>query len=96
LFKKDELFKNTSFATRLDLFSNYLNNPQNIDINWETFLVLKVNEFLSATVNTLLIYDDDVLIKVDEGNEGEPIMGKRVQFKEVIGVGLTYKFAKFK
>ncbi len=96
MYKKDELFKNTSFATRLDLFSNYLHNPQNIDVNWETFLVLKVNEFLSATVNTLLIYDDDVLIKVDEGNEGEPIMGKRVQFKEVIGVGLTYKFVKFK
>lgn len=96
LFKKDELFKNTSFATRLDLFSNYLHNPQNIDINWETMLILKVNEFLSATVNTLLIYDDDVLIKVDEGNEGEPILGKRVQFKEVIGVGLTYKFVNFK
>jgi hypothetical protein len=96
LYKKDEIFKNVSFATRLDLFSNYLHNPQNIDINWEVILILKVNEFLSATVNTLLIYDDDVLIKIDEGNEGEAIMGKRVQFKEVIGVGLTYKFANFK
>ena len=57
-------------------------------------IVLKVNEFISATVNTHLLYDDDILIKVDEGSGGEAIMGKRTQFKEVIGVGLTYKFIK--
>lgn len=95
VYKKDEILKNVNFATRLDLFSNYLHNPQNVDVSWETFLILKVNKFLSATVNTLLVYDDDVLIKVGEGTEGEPIMGKRTQFKEVIGVGFTYKFAKF-
>jgi len=95
VYKKDEILKNVNFATRLELFSNYLHNPQNVDVSWETFLILKVNKFLSATVNTLLVYDDDVLIKVGEGTEGEPIMGKRTQFKEVIGVGFTYKFAKF-
>lgn len=93
-YKKDEIMKNVNFLTKLDLFSNYLKNPQNIDISWETLLVLKVNEFISATVNTHLLYDDDVLIRVDEGNEGEPVMGKRAQFKEVIGVGFTYKFIK--
>jgi len=93
-FKKDEIVKNVNFLTKLDLFSNYLHNPQNIDISWENLIVLKVNEFISATINTLLLYDDDVLIKVDEGSEGEPVMGKRAQFKEVIGVGLTYKFLK--
>ncbi|MGE5349477.1 MAG: DUF3078 domain-containing protein [Actinomycetota bacterium] len=93
-YKKDEIVKNVNFLTKLDLFTNYLRNPQNIDISWEALLVLKVNEFISATVNTQLVYDDDVLIKVGEGNEGEPLMGKRAQFKEVIGVGFTYKFIK--
>ena len=93
-FKKDELMKNVNFLTKLDLFSNYLKNPQNIDISWETLIVLKVNEFISATINTILLYDDDILVKVDEGPEGSAIMGKRAQFKEVIGVGLTYKFLK--
>jgi len=93
-YKKDEIIKNVNFLTKLDLFTNYLKNPQNIDISWETLLVMKVNEFISATVNTHLLYDDDILIKIDEGNEGEPIMGKRAQFKEVIGVGLTYRFIK--
>ncbi len=93
-YKKDEILKNVNFLTKLDLFSNYLNNPQNIDVSWEVLIVLKVNEFISATVNTHLLYDDDILIKVDEGSGGESIMGKRAQFKEVIGVGLTYKFIK--
>lgn len=93
-YKKDEIVKNVNFLTKLDLFTNYLKNPQNIDVSWEALLVLKVNQFLSATVNTQLLYDDDVLIKVDEGSEGEPVMGKRAQFKEVIGVGFTYKFIK--
>jgi len=93
-WKKDEIMKNVNFLTKLDLFTNYLKNPQNIDISWEALLVLKVNKFISATVNTLLLYDDDILIKVDEGGEGEPVMGRRAQFKEVIGVGLTYNFIK--
>jgi hypothetical protein len=93
-FKKDDLLKNVNFMTKLDLFSNYLKNPQNIDVSWETLIILKVNEFISATVNTHLLYDDDILVKVDEGSEGEAVMGKRAQFKEVIGVGFTYKFMK--
>ncbi len=93
-YKKDEIVKNVNFLTKLDLFTNYLKNPQNIDISWEALLVMKVNEFISATVNTHLLYDDDILIKIDEGNEGEPVMDKRAQFKEVIGVGFTYKFIK--
>jgi hypothetical protein len=91
-YRKDEILKNVNFLTKLDLFSNYLKNPQNIDISWETLLVMKVNEYISATVNTHLLYDDDILIKIDEDFEGEPVMGKRAQFKEVIGVGFTYKF----
>jgi hypothetical protein len=93
-YKNDEVFKNVSFMTKLDLFTNFLKNPQNIDISWEALLVLKVNEYISATVNTLLLYDDDILIKIDEDGAGNPVLGKRAQFKEVIGVGFTYKFIK--
>jgi len=37
---------------------------------------------------------DDILIKIDEDGAGNPVLGKRAQFKEVIGVGFTYKFIK--
>jgi hypothetical protein len=90
MFKKDEIIKNVSLMSKLDLFSNYLHNPQNVKVSWENLLVLKVNKFISATVNTLLVYDDDILIMTPEDEVGRP----RTQFKEVIGVGFTYKFGK--
>lgn len=92
IFKKD-LMKNVMFQTKLDLFSNYLNNPGNIDVNWENLLVLKVNKFISASISTALIYDDDIDINIDANNDGiAEESGPRVQFKEVIQVGLSYKF----
>ncbi|MFC2106718.1 DUF3078 domain-containing protein [Bacteroidota bacterium] len=78
------LMKNVDFKTVLELFSDYLKDPQNIDVSWDVILNLKVNEFLSANISTSLIYDHDVVI------EGES--GPRTQFKEVFGVGLALKF----
>lgn len=91
-FYKKDLMENINLQTKLDLFSNYLENPQNFDISWEVLISMKVNKFISATLSTHLLYDDDVDIVVDEQADGTPILGKRVQFKEVIGVGFTYKF----
>ena len=88
-YTKPEVVKNVNFSTRLDLFSNYLNNPQNIDVNWETLIAMKVNKFLTVNLTTHLIYDDDIAIIVDD-KTGRT--GKRVQFKEVLGVGFSYKF----
>ncbi|MCB0395628.1 MAG: DUF481 domain-containing protein, partial [Flavobacteriales bacterium] len=81
-----KLMENVNFTTKLDLFSNYLNNPQNIDVNWETLLDMKINSFLSASLITQLLYDDDVTIEVSPTERGP-----RTQFKEVLGVGLTVK-----
>jgi len=83
---KGELLKNISFTTKFDLFSNYLNNPQNIDVNWETLIGLKVNKFLTVNLNSQMIYDDDIDI-IKEGI----ILGPRTQFKEIFGVGLSVK-----
>jgi hypothetical protein len=90
---KQNVMENVKFQTRLELFSNYLNNPQNIDVNWEFLLNLKVNKYISATLSTQLLYDDDIDIFIDNNNDGViDEVGPRVQFKEVIGVGLNYKF----
>ncbi len=92
-FVKYEIMKNVSLQSKLDLFSNYLDKPQNIDINWETLISLKVNKYISATIMTHLIYDDDIKIVVEEATETSPAkVGPRVQFKEVLGVGFSYKF----
>ena len=90
---RSEIFKNVDLDTKIDLFSNYLNNPQNIDVNWETTITLKVNKFLSANLITHLIYDDDIDITVDKNNDGlADFTGPRIQFKEVFGAGFSLKF----
>jgi hypothetical protein len=75
--------KNITFLTTLDLFTNYLDHPERVDVDWQIQLNMKVNEFISANVHTHLIYDYDVVI-----NEKNGI----VQFKELFGAGLSYKF----
>jgi hypothetical protein len=93
---QDEFLKNVSFTTKLDLFSNYRDNPQNIDVNWETLIALKVNKFISVNFNTVLIYDDNIKVPVDRNGDGifqsTEAPGPRTQFKEILGVGFSYKF----
>ncbi|MBT9393308.1 DUF3078 domain-containing protein [Hymenobacter sp. NST-14] len=84
---------NITFTSRLELFSNYFHNPQNVDVNWENLIDFKVNKFLSASVTTLLVYDDDIPVPVDRNDDGVPdSSGRRIQFKETLGIGLNYKF----
>jgi len=88
---KHNLFQNVSLQTKLDLFSNYLKDPQFVDVNWEVFVLMKVNKFLSVNLNTLLIYDHDILIGKTMENDGVDEAPKpRVQFKEIFGLGLSF------
>lgn len=87
---KNELLKNVSFTTKLDLFSNYMKNPQNVVVNWETQLAFKVNKYINVNLNTHLIYDDKIDIAKEEN--GVVTKAPRVQFKEIFGVGLSFKF----
>ena len=93
---KAELLKNVAFTTKIDLFSNYIDDPQNIDISWETLIAFKINKFLSVNFNTHLIYDDNITISKDRDGNGNIDAGEGykslVQFKEIFGVGLSYKF----
>ncbi len=85
-----ELAENITFMTRGDLFTNYLRDPQNMDVTWETLWTFKVNSWFAATFNTLLIYDHDTnLPKTDA--EGLPYAGPATQFKQTLGIGLTFK-----
>jgi hypothetical protein len=91
---KSEILKNVSFTTKFDLFSNYIDKPQNIDVSWENQIAMKVNKYLSFNFNTHLIYDDNTKVKVDRNDDGllDDYPGSRVQFKEIFGAGFSYKF----
>lgn len=87
-----EIFKNGQFTSNLILFTNYFKNPDKIDVNWENTLIMKINNVLSANIYNQLIYDYD--IKFEKTDDMGNVVGEedRVQFKNILGLGLTYKF----
>lgn len=90
---KKELMENVSLQTQVDLFSNYLENPENIDVNWDFLINLKVNKWLSANLSTNLIYDHDIDIALEEDSEGNVTKsGPRTQFRQIFGAGLNITF----
>ena len=83
--------KNIDLKSKIELFSNYMQNPQNIDVNAEALFTFKVNSWFSASLQWSLIYDDDIAIRDSYGN-----IGPRTQFKSVLGLGISYKMKNFK
>lgn len=77
-------------------------NFGNIDIDWYTGLDLTVNKWITVGIGTQLIYDHDTKInlteEVDEKTvpilsaDGTQATGPRVQFREALNIGITYRF----
>lgn len=86
-----EVMKNINFTTKADFFSAYNNSPENIDVNWEMAINMKVNKYFTTQVRTHLIYDHDTEITNDAG-----MLAPRVQFKEAFGFGIAYSFPEKK
>lgn len=87
-----EIFKNGQLVSNLILFTNYKENPDKIDVNWENTLTMKINDFLAANIYNQLIYDFDIKFDVNDENGDVIRQEDRVQFKNILGLGLTYKF----
>lgn len=79
---------NSQFTSKLDLFSNYRHNPQNVDIYWTNLLSVKISKILAMTLTVNMIYDDDVKTVKSDGTSG----GAALQLQEVMGIGLAVKF----
>lgn len=90
------IVKNVNIATELDLFSNYLQDPQDLVVNWNVLFNFKVNKFLSASIATQLIYDNSVRLPTYNTVTGLASLssGPRTQFKEVFSLGFNYIFGK--
>ena len=85
IFKKD-IMKNVNLMSKLDLFSDYRNNPQNIIVGWENNIMMKVNKYISLSLLTMLIYDDNIKYTDKEGITHGP----RTQFRETFTIGFAY------
>jgi len=92
-------FEDMEVTNSLRLFSNYLNKPQNIDVDWELNITQKINWFFTIRFNMHLIYDDDVRFPVLDEND-QPVLlpdgterkVANMQFKEFVGLSLQFKF----
>jgi hypothetical protein len=81
-----EFNKFITYKGRLDLFSNYRNNPQNIDLFMSNALNAKLGKALSVSWSVDLIYDDDVRLF------GKNQRSAALQVKSLVGIGLILKF----
>ena len=71
------LFENVNYKQDLKLFSNYLEDPSNIDLDYLAEIEIDVNSLLSTQLIFQLIYDDNAI--------------SRLQVREVFGVGVQLK-----
>jgi hypothetical protein len=80
-YYKLNLMENVTVENMLNLYSNYLDKPQNVDVDYQLNLAMKVNKYMSANVSLQAIYDDNA----------NPIKSE-VQIREVFGLGINYGF----
>jgi hypothetical protein len=78
---KANVAKNITYKGRADLFSNYLQDPQNVDLFMTNQFAFKINKYFSATYSLDLIYDDNV--RLFGANHSSPAL----QTKSLIGIG---------
>ncbi len=77
-YYKFDLMENVSVENILNLYSNYIEEAQNVDIDYTVNVVMKINKYLSANLALQAIYDDNAF-------EG-------FQTREVFGLGVNYGF----
>ena len=90
-YYKKQVVKNVTVENRLSLYSDYINNFGNIDVDYNVSFDLVVNEYIRTNIGLHVIYDDD--IKAKKNIDGEQVtLGPKTQFKQLLGVGLVYQF----
>lgn len=92
-FFETEMYENINISTKLNLYTDYLENFGNIDVDWLVVFDFKVNQFVKATLSSHLKYDDDIKISKPTGVDGEYVeAGARVQWKQLLGIGVVIDF----
>jgi Protein of unknown function (DUF3078) len=78
MYYKLDVIANVTFENILNLYSNYLEDTQNVDVDYQLNIVMKINRYLSTNLSFQAIYDDNAF--------------QGVQLRQVFGVGANYGF----
>lgn len=101
-YKHPDIVKNVDYYFRGDFFTNWKDHPEHIDCDIETGFNLKVNDWLTALIKVNLLFDDDIKYKEQytvTADDGTTTIitrerGARLQCKELLGFGLSFKWDK--
>lgn len=78
VYYKLNIMANVSAENILNLYSNYLEDPQNVDMDYTLNIVMKINRYLSTNLAFQAIYDDNAF--------------QGLQTRQVFGLGINYGF----
>ena len=84
IFKKD-IMQNINLMSKLDIFTNFSERPDNIIVGWENNIMMKVNKYIAVNFSSTLIYDEKAIVSDTESKFSDII-----QFRETFGIGLAY------
>ncbi|MFZ4058211.1 MAG: DUF3078 domain-containing protein [Ferruginibacter sp.] len=87
---KKDILKNVNWYSKIDLYSNYLKNAQNIDVFWTNQFKMRVNKWIQVSYTLDMLYDDDIKQKSVNPNVASKTIG--LQVLSTLGVGFAYKF----
>lgn len=100
---KTDITENINIASNLILFNNFTDvniaNRQNVDVNWENTLNMKLSKYIGLSFFNNIIHDNDIAVPLVNENgdpdldaNGEQKTGPRTQIKNLFGIGFSYKF----
>lgn len=78
VYYKLNIMANVSAENILNMYSNYLEETKNVDIDYSLNIVMKINRYLSTNLSFQAIYDDNAY--------------RGLQTRQVFGVGANYGF----
>ena len=90
---KKELMENISVKSFISLYTDYINDFGNIDIDWRVDFNFTVNSFVRATLGSHLKYDNDIkIVNDDSESEENELLGAKAQWKQLLGIGVVVDF----
>ena len=92
IYYQNEFKSGLTISSKIGFFTAFTHKPENIDINWSTFITYKISKRFSATFSLDLVYDDDIIIKEDTNGDGiKEELGPRLQAKQTFGIGISIR-----
>ena len=75
-YYKFNLMTNVSLENIVSVYSNYIEKPENIDLDYQINIVMRINRYLSTNLSMQAIYDDNAF----QGFQTRQVFGLAVNF----------------